>query len=317
MNIAIFGAAGFIGTNLTIRLAKDPTNHITVIDKEICFFKHILDMNLANVEISIIDFCDDMDFDHILRSQDVVYHLVSTTAPTTSNKNISQELSINIDFSVYLLEACVQHNVQKVVFISSGGTVYGRNVVCPIMEETTLNPINAYGLQKVTIEKLLYLYNYMYGLDYRVIRFSNPYGPFQRPNGIQGAITTFTYRAIKNETICVYGDGSVVRDYIYINDAIEAMLSVVKGEAPHKIFNIGCGYGTSINGVLEIVKNIIGRELQVIYMPGRIVDVPENYLDISRYEQYYGKLNCRSLEKGIFKTAKFLKEYYKDYNGEY
>ena len=198
MNIAIFGAAGFIGTNLTIRLAKDPTNHITVIDKEICFFKHILDMNLANVEISIIDFCDDMDFDHILRSQDVVYHLVSTTAPTTSNKNISQELSINIDFSVYLLEACVQHNVQKVVFISSGGTVYGRNVVCPIMEETTLNPINAYGLQKVTIEKLLYLYNYMYGLDYRVIRFSNPYGPFQRPNGIQGAITTFTYRAIKN-----------------------------------------------------------------------------------------------------------------------
>lgn len=100
MNIAIFGAAGFIGTNLTIRLAKDPTNHITVIDKEIYFFKHILDMNLTNVEISIVDFYNDMNLDHILRNQDVVYHLVSTTAPTTSNKNISQELSINIEFSV-------------------------------------------------------------------------------------------------------------------------------------------------------------------------------------------------------------------------
>lgn len=312
MNIAIWGAAGFIGTNLTVRLAQEPTNHITIIDKEKIFFKDIVDMHLANVEIGIADFSNDMNFDKYLKNQDIIYHLVSTTVPATSNKNIFQELSTNIGFSVNLLEACVRCNVQKVVFVSSGGTVYGRKVICPISEETILNPINAYGLQKVTVEKLLYLYNYMYGLDYRIIRFANPYGPFQRPNGIQGVVTTFTYRAIKNETIFVYGDGSVVRDYIYISDAIDAMLNIVNGDAPYKIFNIGCGYGTSINDVLNIIKNVIGKDLHVVYMSGRTVDVPENYLDISRYECYYGKLNCSSLEHGICKTAEFLQAHYVD-----
>lgn len=309
MNITIIGAAGFIGTNLTIKLAQEPANHIKLIDKEKAFFKHIMDMYFTNVEICVADLSADVDFDEFLGNQDIVYHLVSTTVPTTSNKNIFQELSINIGFSVNLLDACVRCNVQKVVFVSSGGTVYGRNAVCPIPEETILNPINAYGLQKVTIEKLLYLYNYIYGLDYRIIRFANPYGPFQRPNGIQGVITTFTYRAIKDETIFVYGDGSIVRDYIYISDAIDAMLNVTNGEAPYKIFNIGCGYGASVNDVLNIIKKIIGKELKIVYMSGRAVDVPENYLDVSRYERYYGKLRCRSLESGICKTAKFLQHY--------
>lgn len=313
MNIVILGAAGFIGTNLTIRLAQDSTNHITIIDKQKDFFKHIVEMSFTNVKICVADLSDDMNFDNILRNQDIVYHLVSTTVPTTSNKNISQELSANIGFSIILLEECIRCNVRKIVFVSSGGTVYGKNVTCPISEETALNPINAYGLQKVTIEKLLYLYDYMYGLDYRVIRFANPYGPFQRPNGVQGVVTTFTYKAMKNETIFVYGDGSVVRDYIYISDAIDAMLKVVNGAVPYKIFNIGCGYGTSINDVLDTIKNVVGKELQVVYMPGRAVDVPENYLDISRYERYYGKLNCSNLKYGIFKTAEFLQEHYMDY----
>lgn len=316
LNIAIFGAAGFIGTNLTIKLAQEPANHIKIIDKEKGFFRHIEDRYLTNVEVCVADLNADMSFNKFLENQDIVYHLVSTTVPTTSNKNISQELSMNIGFSVNLLEACVHCNVSKVVFVSSGGTVYGRNAVCPIPEETILNPINAYGLQKVTVEKLLYLYHYMYGLDYRVIRFANPYGPFQRPNGIQGVVTTFTYRVIKNETIFVYGDGSVVRDYIYIDDAVDAMLNVVNGAAPDKIFNIGCGYGTSINDVLDIIKNITGKKLHVVYMPERAVDVPENYLDLSRYEKYYGRLNCRSLESGISKTAKFLQQHYMDYHGE-
>lgn len=309
MNIAILGAAGFIGTNLTIKLAQNSANHIKIIDKR-GFLKHIVGLDLTNAEICVADLSEDMNIDDFLKNQDIVYHLVSTTVPTTSNKNISQELSVNIGFSVNLLEACIRCNVRKVVFVSSGGTVYGRNAICPISEETILNPINAYGLQKLTIEKLLYLYDYMYGLDYRVIRFANPYGPFQRPNGIQGVVTTFTYRAIKNERIFVYGDGSVVRDYIYISDAIEAMLNVANGAAPYKVFNIGCGYGTSINDVLDIIKNVVGRKLHIEYMPSRAVDVPENYLDISRYERYYGKLKCRSLESGIFKTARFLQEHF-------
>lgn len=131
----------------------------------------------------------------------------------------------------------------------------------------------------------------MYGLDYRIIRLANPYGPYQRPNGVLGAVTTFTYKAIKREEIQVYGDGSVVRDYIYIDDAINAIIKVVNGENKHHTFNLGCGYGTSIKELLLTIEKALGIELKIVYRAGRTVDVPVNYLDISRYEKYYGKLN--------------------------
>ena len=198
--------------------------------------------------------------------------------------------------------------VKKVVFISSGGTVYGKEVRCPLNEDTPTNPISSYGLQKVTIEKLLYLYNYMYGLDYRIIRLANPYGPYQRPNGVLGAVTTFTYKALKNEEIMVYGDGTVVRDYIYIDDALRGIKNIVEGKCEHKIFNLGSGYGISINELISCIEKTLSRNLKVIYMESRAVDVPENYLDISRYESYYGKLNPIGLKEGIMKTARFMEK---------
>lgn len=152
---------------------------------------------------------------------------MSTTVPTTSNQHISQELVSNVIFSANLFEACIRCDVKKVVFVSSGGTVYGKEVDCPLKEKTATNPISSYGVQKITIEKLLYLYRYMYGLDYRIIRLANPYGPYQRPNGVLGAVTTFTYKALKGDEITVYGDGSVVRDFIYIDDAIRAIMKIV------------------------------------------------------------------------------------------
>lgn len=310
MKILLLGAAGFIGTNLTIELAKRTEDEITLVDRSKSFFKPIVSMNLKNVRSLEADLTVDMDFDSILKGQEVVYHLVSTTVPTTSNQHISQELISNVVFSANLFEACIRCGVKKVVFISSGGTVYGKEVDCPLKEKTATNPISSYGVQKITIEKLLYLYRYMYGLDYRIIRLANPYGPYQRPNGVLGAVTTFTYKALKGDEIAVYGDGSVVRDFIYIDDVIRAIMKIVEGENKHRIFNLGCGYGTSIKQVLETIEKALGIKLTVSYLEGRKVDVPVNYLDISRYEKYYGALNPISLEEGIRKTADFMKKEY-------
>lgn len=310
MKILLLGAAGFIGTNLTIELAKKTEDEITLVDRSKAFFKPIVSMDLKNVHILEADLTVDMDFDSILKDQEVVYHLVSTTVPTTSNQHISQELVSNVIFSANLFEACIRCDVKKVVFVSSGGTVYGKEVDCPLKEKTATNPISSYGVQKITIEKLLYLYRYMYGLDYRIIRLANPYGPYQRPNGVLGAVTTFTYKALKGDEITVYGDGSVVRDFIYIDDAIRAIMKIVNGENKHRTFNLGCGYGTSIKRVLETIENALGIKLNVSYLEGRKVDVPVNYLDISRYEKYYGALNPISLEDGIRKTADFMKKEY-------
>lgn len=310
MKILLLGEAGFIGTNLTIELAKKTEDEITLVDRSKAFFKPIVSMDLKNVHILEADLTVDMDFDSILKDQEVVYHLVSTTVPTTSNQHISQELVSNVIFSANLFEACIRCGVKKVVFVSSGGTVYGKEVDCPLKEKTATNPISSYGVQKITIEKLLYLYRYMYGLDYRIIRLANPYGPYQRPNGVLGAVTTFTYKALKGDEITVYGDGSVVRDFIYIDDAIRAIMKIVNGENKHRTFNLGCGYGTSIKQVLETIEKALGIKLNVSYLEGRKVDVPVNYLDISRYEKYYGALNPISLEDGIRKTADFMKKEY-------
>lgn len=207
----------------------------------------------------------------ILEGQDIVYHLVSTNVPTTSNQHISQDIKANVLFSSNLFEACVKHGVKKVVFISSGGTVYGKEATCPLSENTPTNPISSYGVQKITIEKLLYLYSYMYGLDYRIIRLANPYGPYQRPNGVLGAVTTFTYKALKGEQIQVYGDGSVIRDFIYIDDAVRAILNIVNGDNKHRTFNLGCGYGTSIKDVLKSIEHALNLKLNILYTESRSV----------------------------------------------
>lgn len=311
MNIMLLGAAGFIGTNLALELGKIEDINLTLVDKSEAYFETIKKMNIGK-EFFIYesDFSCNTDFDRLLEGQDVVYHLVSTTIPTTSNQQIPQELMENVVVTSKMLDACVRCGVKKVVFISSGGTVYGKEEKGPLREDTPTYPISSYGVQKVTIEKLLYLYQYMYGLDYRVIRLSNPYGSYQRPNGLIGAVTTFTYKALKSEEIIVYGDGSVIRDFIYIDDAIRGIEKIVSGTNKYRTFNLGCGYGTSIKSVLETIQNELNCDMKIVFKPVRKVDVPVNFLDISRYEKCFGQLNPMSLTEGIRKTAQFMKNEY-------
>lgn len=310
MNVILLGAAGFIGTNLAIKLAKCKSNTITLADVCVDYFAPVLREGLSNIQIRESTFTEETDFDAMLQGQQLVYHLVSTTVPTTSNQQIPQELSANVVVTAKMLDACVRCGVQKVIFISSGGTVYGKESNCPLREDTPTNPISSYGIQKVTIEKLLYLYHYMYGLDYRVIRLANPYGPYQRPNGVLGAVTTFTYKALTEQPIAVYGDGSVVRDFIYIDDAVRGIENIAASDSHHKTFNLGCGYGTSIRQVLTCVEEALQKPLRVEYQSARKVDVPVNYLDISRYEAVCGPLNPISLKEGIIRTAAFLEQQY-------
>jgi UDP-glucose 4-epimerase len=310
MNVILLGAAGFIGTNLVIQLSRSIDDTITIVDRDKRYFKPIESLGLSRVKTIISDLSSDTNYEELVSGQDVVYHLISTTVPSTSNQYIAEELKANVILSANLLEACVKQSVKKIIFISSGGTVYGKESRCPLDENTPTNPITSYGIQKITIEKLLYLYNYLYGLDYRIIRLSNPYGPYQRPNGIIGAVTTFTYKALRGEEIIVYGDGSVIRDFIYIDDAIRGIKNIVEENACYHTFNLGCGYGTSIKQVIETIRLSLGIDVNVKYTESRSVDVPVNYLDINRFETTYGKLNPISLDEGIRKTADFMRSFY-------
>lgn len=306
MNVTIIGGAGFIGTNLAISLSVYKNYCITLIDRKAEFFETIKALNLNGVNYRISDYSLNTDFDNLLKGQDVVYHLASTNIPGTSNMHIPEELESNVIVTAKLLDACVRQNIKKLVFISSGGGVYGKKGKCPINEDMVTYPITSYGIQKVSIEKLLYLYRYQQGLDYRVIRLANPYGPYQRPDGKLGVVTTFIYRALTDGKLQVFGDGQVVRDFIYIDDAIRGILNITDGESEYRVFNLGSGVGTSINNVIKIIQKTLRLDLIVEYIAGRPTDVPVNYLDISRYEKEYGQLNPVKLEEGIRQTADFL-----------
>lgn len=305
MKIALIGGAGFIGINLAIKLAE--RNEVTVIDRDISYFDTLKALNLP-VHYLIAPFSMDADFDSQVAEQDVVYHLVSTIIPGTSNIDIAAELEANVIVTAKLLDACVRQKVKKVVFISSGGAIYGKKGTCPIQEDMVTYPITSYGVQKLAIEKVLYLYRYQKGLDYRIIRLANPYGPYQRPNGRLGVITTFVYKTLMGEELQVYGDGSVIRDFIYIDDVVRGINNIANGENEIRVFNLGSGRGTSINEVIAAIRCTIDNQVRVRYFNGRNTDVPVNYLDISRYENIYGKLNPTSLEEGIIKTADFMRK---------
>lgn len=309
MNIVIMGAAGFIGTNLVAEMVRSDEDQITVVDENKAYFVHYPREVLEKIKIRELKFHGGTDFLEITENQEVVYHLISTNNPTTSNKNIGRDLTDNISITINLLEACVKNGVKKIIFISSGGTVYGKEVSCPISESAKTQPINTYGIQKLTIEKLLYLYYHMYGMDYCIIRLSNPYGPYQRPNGKLGVISTFIYNALNQKTIRVYGDGSVIRDYIYIADVILAIIQIAKANAKRHIYNVGSGKGTSVNDIIRIIRDKLNLSIRLEYTAARSVDVPVNYLDISRYENEFGKIETVPIITGMMKTKDYLEQY--------
>ena len=300
--VMIIGAGGFIGTNLTCRLILDEY-------KLICADLPDVDLSIAqDHEAKIVrgSLCDDpVDIYRALDGVDTVYHLVSTTCPTNSNSAIAKEAQDNIVATIRLLDECVKNKVKKVVFLSSGGTVYGKDHDGVLSETDATSPISSYGIQKLVIEKYLFLYKELYGLDYRIVRLSNPYGPYQRPDGVQGLVAACTWRMLKGEPIQIYGDGSVIRDYIYIEDAIEGIINISSDRAKYRLYNLGSGIGISVKEIVDTVGRVLNTRPDIINSPARQVDVPKNILNIDRYEAEFGSPIHIELDEGIWRLAQF------------
>lgn len=310
MNFLILGAAGFIGSNLANNIGREVENKVKIFDKAQANFSNILYFNNNNFKVVTGDFQSKYDFVTLTKNIDIVYHLVSTTNPSSSNKNMCKEVEDNVITTMKLLDACVYNKTKKIIFISSGGTVYGKNYGSPFKESDETYPVCSYGIQKLTIEKYLNLYHHQYGLDYGIVRLSNPYGPCQKPNSGLGAITTFTYKVLFDEPIQIYGDGSAIRDYIYIDDAIQGILNITSYTGKYKIFNLGCGIGYSLIEVIEKIENILGKKAIINFTDERKVDVPYSVLDISRYNSTFRHINRTLLSDGISKLACYLNEKY-------
>jgi UDP-glucose 4-epimerase len=238
---------------------------------------------------------------------EVVFHFVSTTIPKTSNDDPIYDVRSNLVDTLQLLESCVEAGVRKVVFASSGGTVYGQPRTLPITEDHPTNPITSYGVIKLAVEKYLGLFDHLHGLDYTALRISNPYGPYQDPGGQQGAVPVFLHRLRTGHPVTIWGDGSVVRDYLYISDLVEALKQVAEAETQQKVFNVGSGQGISLNELVALIAEVTGERPVVEYVPGRALDVPANVLDVAWAREELGWSPTTELAEGIERTWHWIR----------
>jgi UDP-glucose 4-epimerase len=249
----------------------------------------------------------DMSTDYAVRESlagiDVVFHLAWTSIHEVATRDPQSDIETNLMPSVRLISQCCQSDVQRLVFLSSGGTVYGTARRLPIDEGHPTDPISAYGITKLAVEKYLQMYHHLYGLQYAILRPSVPYGPGQDPRRRQGAVSTFLNRATRDEPIEIWGDGSVVRDYFYVDDLVTAVLAAASAPpslAP--VYNIGGGRGYSLNDLLAVIERVTGRKARVEYQPGRPFDVPALVLDTSRARAELGWTPQVDLSAGIERT---------------
>jgi len=228
-----------------------------------------------------------------------------------------KDVKENLLGTMRLLNYAVDHSIKLFIFMSSGGTVYGQQQADVMTEDMDRHPICCYGATKAAIENYMRLYRSKYGMCTLALRLANPYGRFQRINAKQGVIPIFCRKALHNEEIQIFGDGTIERDYISITDVCSAVGNVfdvyyadfLRGKALPPEINIGSGVGTSLNEILYIISNTLDKELTVRYITGRKIDVKKNVLDIAKAEQFLKWSPKVSIYDGIPYMLKYFKNY--------
>jgi len=300
----IFGGNGFLGSHLAEGLLSKG-HEVIIFDH---FKRDSINLNSIINDITIIkgEFTDEEVISNSISDVDYVFHFISTTTPATAIHNPVYDIESNVIPAVKMLQIAAESGVKKIIFPSSGGTIYGEVKKIPIDESSPLNPQNPYAISKLAIEKYLAYFYCQYGMDYLIFRYSNPYGERQNPLGNQGVIPIFLNKIKHCENPIIYGDGSMVRDYIYIKDAIDATLLLLNAKTPHKIFNIGSGEGTSLNELIQIMNAVLGRTINPAYIEKNDYSTSKIVLDITRVSQTTGWLPHTSLNEGIEKTWKWI-----------
>jgi len=303
--ILVVGGNGFIGSHLVDTLAGYQWD-VTVIDgsprkfSQIPNSVHYLQADFNNSVPEI----ENMVYES---APDVVFHLAWKTIPETSIKNPARDVGINLIPSLNLISVCAKAGI-KLIFTSSGGAIYGA-VNAPCISEThETSPISPYGIEKLMVEKYLFMYRYLYGLDYLTIRPSTPFGPWQDYSGKQGAVAVFLYRVAQGLPVSLWGDGSIVRDYFYISDLVDALIKCADHHTQddQHTFNVGGGTGVSLIQLLGWIEEIVGKKALIEQYPMRKFDPQTIVLDTTRIREELGWFPKVSLKEGLQKTWEWM-----------
>lgn len=260
----------------------------------------------SGAEIQLGDALE-IDMGDVVRDGDHIVYALGSVYPAESALDPMGELTTTLKPLLGLLEAMRRREGTSLMFISSGGTVYGDAGTMPIPESAPTHPDSGYGVLKLAAEKYIEMYIHRYGLPAVIARVANPYGPGQQVGRGQGVVASFLANALEGRSATVFGDGGNIRDYIYVEDVALALLRLSSAGGVPQVVNVGSGCGHSITEVLKLVEAISGLELSVEYLPDRGFDVRANILDTSVFRRITG-LRPRSLEVGISQTWAYLTE---------
>jgi UDP-glucose 4-epimerase len=299
----IYGGGGFIGSHVAEELLADDID-VTVFDKRQSSRRNIEHI-INDIDFIEGDFSNLVDVRESLNGQDYAIHLVSSTIPATSNQNPCYDVESNLISTLHLLDQCVKQKTRKVIFISSGGTVYGNPVNCPMREDHPTNPTSSYGIIKLTIEKYFNLYRQQ-GLNSIVLRLANPFGERQNPHAGQGLIAALLHQIKHRRPVTIWGDGEIVRDFFYVKDGARAVAEALRYRGDYSVFNIASGQGLSINRILDELRRTLDLTFTVNYLPARSFDVTQNVLDISLARRELNWSPEISLESGLTRTWRYI-----------
>jgi UDP-glucose 4-epimerase len=302
MKVLVLGGNGFIGSHVVDALLT-AGHQVRVFDRAEDKYRG----RISTVEYVLGTFDDALLLTEALTDIDVVFHGISTTVPSTSNADPIADIQSNLVSTVRLFKAMLDKGVERIVFLSSGGTVYGQVKVDLISEEHPLHPVCSYGIVKVAIENYLFMYQELHGIKPIVLRGSNPYGERQGHLGVQGVIGTFLNKIAKNERIEIWGDGTIVRDFIYVGDLAQACLKAIICN-DIGVFNIGGGIGHSINEVFECAKLVSTSSIVPVYKPARGFDVQRVVLDIAQAKAIFKWHPKTSLFQGMAETWRWIQD---------
>ena len=306
MKCLVLGGGGFIGSAVCDRLLCDGHQVRVLARPKLTPYRAFAPEE--PMEWMRGDFLNVHDLRETVQGVDAVFHLVSTTVPKSANDDPIWDVQSNLVGALQLLQVLREQPVGRIIFVSSGGTVYGPPRYLPIDEDHPTNPLTAYGITKLAIEKHLQMFTHIHGVPSIILRVSNPYGPRQRIETAQGAVGVFLHRALAGAPIEIWGDGETTRDYIYIGDVAEVLARAVTYDGREQVFNVGTGQGTSLNALVEWIERVIDRPVQRVYRPARAFDVPVSVLDNTRIREAFDWSPQVGLPEGLTRTLAWIQQ---------
>lgn len=302
MRAAVLGGCGFIGSHVVDAL-QAAGHAVTVFDRAMERYRD----PVPGVDYMLGDFADKMALAEALNGKDVVFHLVSTTFPGTANLDPQADITGNLIGTLNLIETMNTLCIRRLIYLSSGGTVYGPAPNHPIPEDYPLNPINSYGIVKVAIERYLEMFRASHGLQPIAIRAANPFGPRQGHTGVQGVVATFMRRVRDSQPIEIWGDGRVVRDYLHVSDLAALCLAAAESDLCGAV-NAGSGQGRSLLELIDALSDVSGQRIAPDFKPGRMIDVPYSVLDIAKAREMLGWQPAMDFRTGLRTTWDWVQD---------